>query len=185
MSHPFDWTTEKSEYLVNDRWLKLRADSCRMPDGKVVEPYYVLEYPDWVNVVAFTPKQDVILVRQYRHGIGSTTLELPSGCMDANDSSPFDTVKRELLEETGYSSDNFIYTGKVPANPQNHSNFCHCFMAENAYFVREPEPDETEELETVIMPLNKMFELIEIGEFQSYHTASVYFMLKKLGKITF
>ena len=65
--HPFDWTVESSKYLVQDPWLSLRADTCRMPDGTIVEPYYVMEYPHWVNIVALTPERQVVMVRQYRH----------------------------------------------------------------------------------------------------------------------
>ena len=71
----FNWTLLSSKYLVQDRWLSLRADSCQMPNGLVVEPFYVMEYSTWVNIVAITKNQEVVLVKQYRHGIQKTVLE--------------------------------------------------------------------------------------------------------------
>ena len=78
MTNSLDWKLISSEYLVSDRWLRLRADKCQLPSSKIIEPYYVLEYPTWVNVVAVTPQNEVVLVRLYRHGIGRTVLEIPS-----------------------------------------------------------------------------------------------------------
>ena len=73
-----DWTVTHSRYVLTDRWLSVRADSCRTAAGQVVEPYCVFEYPDWVNVVALTDAQEVILVRQYRHGIGKRSSNSPA-----------------------------------------------------------------------------------------------------------
>ncbi len=83
--HPFDWQLLKSEYLIQDQWLSLRADTCQLPNGRTIAPYYVLEYPPWVNIVALTREHQVVLVRQYRHGVQQTVLELPSGTVDPTD----------------------------------------------------------------------------------------------------
>lgn len=125
----FDWSILKSEYIVKHKWISLRADTCKMPNGKIVALYYVFEYPDWVNVVALTKQNEVILVQQYRHGCQKTLLELPSGSMEPFDKSPMEAVRRELLEETGYTCKDFIYTGETSANPSNHNNLTHCFLA--------------------------------------------------------
>ena len=76
--HSFDWILLNSKYVVKDKWITVRADTCQMPNGTIVEPYYVLEYPTWVNVVALTKNQEVILVKQYRHGLKQTVLERAS-----------------------------------------------------------------------------------------------------------
>ena len=74
-----DWKRLDSRYIVRDEWFTLRADIYRLPDERVIEPVYVIEYRDWVNVVALTPAQEVVLVRQFRPGLGRIVLELPGG----------------------------------------------------------------------------------------------------------
>lgn len=184
--HAFDWTVEKSDYVIKDNWIALRADTCKMPNGRVVAPYYVLEYPTWVNVVAVTENNDVVLVRQYRHGLRKTVLELPCGSVEARDTSPLDAIKRELLEETGYTGDYFVETGKISPNPANHSNFTHCFLATPVEQVQQPNPDDTEQIETVLVPLKDIIKLIENGElYQALHVVSLFRSFQKLGKLQF
>jgi hypothetical protein len=81
------WHIVKSETLIKDRWIDLRADACVTSSGVDIAPYYVLAYPDWVHVVAITPDDQLVLVRQYRHGVGEILLELPAGAVEAADTS--------------------------------------------------------------------------------------------------
>src|SRR5262249_47081810 len=97
-----EWEIVRSEYVVKDRWLALRADDCRTADGQTIAPYYVLEYPPWVNVLALTADNEAVLITQYRHGIRQNILELPGGALDEQDASIVDAAQRELREETGY-----------------------------------------------------------------------------------
>jgi hypothetical protein len=100
------WKILSSEYLINAPWAVLRKDSCIMPNGYIVPEYYILEYPNWVNVVAITETDQIILVRQYRHGIEKSVLEIPGGVIDEGEDSLI-AAKRELLEETVYVFDSF------------------------------------------------------------------------------
>jgi ADP-ribose pyrophosphatase len=178
------WQIKHSRYLVDDQWLKLRADQCQMPSGKIIEPYYVLEYPDWINVFGITTHNEVILVRQYRHGIGRVVLELPSGTIEASDKNPMEAAKRELLEETGYTGNHFIQTGVVSPNPANHSNLTYCFLARDLEKVRTPRMDETEEVETVLVHFEKAVEMLHQGNFlQAMHVSSIYFALKEMKNL--
>ena len=180
--HEFDWKIEKSRYIVKDEWLRLRADTCRMPSGQIVSPYYVIEYPTWVNVVALTPDQKVILVNQYRHGIQKTALELPGGAVIPENETPLQAIKRELLEETGYASDHIIETGRICPNPACHTNYAHCFLARNAKPEVKPRPDATEQIEVVLMPLNEFHEMVDRGALlQALHISSFYFAMSILG----
>jgi 8-oxo-dGTP pyrophosphatase MutT (NUDIX family) len=157
-----------------------------MPDGREVDPYYVLEYPDWVNVVAVTETDEVVLVRQYRHGIGQVVLELPSGVVEGNDGGPLETARRELLEETGYASDSFRLTGVLSANPATHSNLTHCFLAADCRKVAQPHLDDVEELEVVIVPLARLGGLAREGALlQSLHVGSIFFALAELDRLKF
>lgn len=182
--HQFDWTILKSRYIVKDEWLSLRADKCQMPNGRVIDPYYVFEFPTWVNVVALTDTDEVVLVRQYRHGIRKTVLELPCGSVTENDTSPTQAARRELLEETGYISENFIETGRISANPANHTNLTYCFLALDATPVATRQLDDTEQIDVILTPLRKVIELIEEGDiFQALHISSIFLALRKLGEI--
>ncbi len=175
------WKIEKSEYLLSDKWIKVRADKCVMPNGKVVEPYYVLEYPNWVNVVGVTEKNEIILVKSYRHGVGKELIELPCGLIDNTDSTPLEAAKRELLEETGYTSNDFIQTGIVSANPSNHNNLTYCFLARNLQIINSQALDETEEIEIVLTPINKVLEMLQKGQFlQALHVSSLYYAINYL-----
>src|SRR6187551_202366 len=104
MNDELKWEKLSSKYLVKEKWATLRVDTCRMPDGKIVDDYYVLEYSGWVNVVAMTADNEFILIKQYRHAVSEVITEIPGGCIDAGES-PEDAAKRELLEETGYVFD--------------------------------------------------------------------------------
>jgi len=176
-----NWQIKHSKYLVDDQWLKLRADQCQLPNGKIIEPYYVLEYPDWINVFGITIYNEVVLVQQYRHGIGRVVVELPSGRVEAFDENPMEAAKRELLEETGYTSSNFILTGVVSSNPANNSNLTYCFLAKDLEKVSDPIIDETEQILTVLVPLEETVEMLQKGEFlQALHVSSIYYALKQL-----
>lgn len=123
------WDTVSSKYIVNDRWLKLRADSCRTPTGAIIEPYYVLEYPDWVTCLVVDENMDAVLVRQYRHGAGTYVLEVIAGWLDPEDESAEVGVWRELREEIGYVGGEMYTLGSVYANPANMNHKVHSFLA--------------------------------------------------------
>ena len=95
------WKTLKSEYLIRRPWLTARRDTVELPGGSVNPEFYVLEYPDWVNVLAITSDDEFVMIRQYRHGLGQTRYELCAGVVDPGES-PLEAAKRELSEETGY-----------------------------------------------------------------------------------
>ncbi|WZF18392.1 NUDIX hydrolase [Nostoc sp. UHCC 0302] len=157
-----------------------------MPNGLIVEPFYVLEYSTWVNIVAITKNQEVVLVKQYRHGIQKTVLELPGGSMDSQDNSPLEAAKRELLEESGYTSSNFVETGIISPNSATHNNLIHCFLATDVELVADLKLDITEEIEVLLLPLEELIKNIDSGIIlQAFHISSLFFALKKLGKVQF
>jgi 8-oxo-dGTP pyrophosphatase MutT (NUDIX family) len=109
------WQVIDSKYNYRDRWLALRSDTVRLPNGRVLAPYHVVEQPDWVTAVALTPDGKIVLVEEYRHGARQTVIELPSGIHD-KPGEPLAAIKRELLEETGFSSDEWTSLGSFFAN---------------------------------------------------------------------
>lgn len=122
------WTIGNSGYVVNDRFLKLRADSCTTPEGDKVGPHYVLELSDWVNCIAIDKDDNVMILRHYRHGIRKYLMEFVGGAIEKNES-PEMAAKRELEEETGYTGGFFYHVGTSYPNPANHTNQVYTFLA--------------------------------------------------------
>ncbi len=179
-----DWTRLGSRRILEDRWLTVRADRYRLPDGRVLEPCYVLEYPPWVSVVAVTGEREIVLVRQYRPGAGCTGLEFPCGVVDPEDGSPLLAARRELLEETGYGGGEFLETGALSPNPASHTNLLHCYLADGVERLGDPRPDATEHLEVVTMPLDRAVGLAGRGELlPALHLAALFLALARLGRI--
>lgn len=175
------WQKEKSQYIVNSKWLALREDAYVMANGNRVEPYYVIENPDWNNIVAITKDKEVVLIRQFRAGTGRIDLELPCGGVENFDPSPMVSAKRELLEETGYTSDNFIPLYATPANPARATNNIHAFLALDAYYLQPPELEETEDIEVVLKSISEVNEMIDQQyPFNTSHLASLLMAFRML-----
>ncbi|NKE46495.1 NUDIX hydrolase [Roseomonas frigidaquae] len=138
------WTTTHSEILVEDRWIRLRADRLRTQSGAEIAPWYVLDYPDWCAVVALTEDHRLVLVRQWRHGAQSWSLELPGGVMDREDADPIAAAQRELLEETGHGGGEWSYLYAGHANPSIQNNRLHIVLATGIRRIAAatPEPGE-------------------------------------------
>ena len=119
--------------------------------------------PDWVNVVAVTARGEVVLVRQFRHGTGKPTLEIPGGAVDPGDRSPLAAAKRELREETGYAARYWTKLGVVDPNPAFQTNACTTFLAEGAHLAGDADPDEGEELDVVVVSRRRLDDLVRRG----------------------
>lgn len=158
------WTVNRSRIIIRDRWVSLRADDCVTPSGVEIAPFYVLEYPDWVHVVAVDAEDHVLLVRQYRHGYGASTLELPGGIMDAADDSPLITAARELKEETGCSGGTFRLLASLSPNPATHTNRVHVVLAQAVVRTGPVTPDVTENIEVIRMPATEAAALALRGD---------------------
>jgi 8-oxo-dGTP pyrophosphatase MutT (NUDIX family) len=130
-------------------------------DGRRNE-FYVVEAPDWINVVAVTEANEFVLVRQYRHGTRDFTVEIPGGMVDEGET-PLDSAKRELLEESGYEADRWTTIGVVEPNPAIQGNRCHTFLAEGARRVADPDPQGTEEFEVFLRPVGEAHAMVEDG----------------------
>ncbi len=180
------WKTLSSKYLFKDSWLTARQDRCEMPDGRIVDPYYVMEYKDWANAVAFTKDNKILLVRQYRHALGDTCFELPGGCIEQDDDSPLSGLKRELLEETGYTFKNFTDLGTISANPSTNDNITYMFLAEGGEKIQDQDLDPNEEIEIYTYSVKEVLDIIDQHKMmQSLHVSSLYFALKKKGLLTY
>lgn len=180
------WKKIESKTLFRENWLNIRVDTCEKPDGKIITPYYVYDFPDWVCAFALTEEGQVILERQYRHALQHTGLELPGGCVDAGDSSKKDAIARELLEETGYAFNHFEELGIISSNPSTHSNLMYMFLATGGKKIQEPTPDPGEDIEIQLVRIDELIELFRNHAFiQSMHVTTIFRALEKLGKLTY
>ena len=176
------WKILESKYLYKRSGMAVRVDRCETHNGDVFEPY-VIESRDWVNVVALTKSREVILVKQYRHGVGEVLLEIPAGIMDDKDESPKQTAQRELLEETGYTGEQFIEVGKTYPNPATHSNVTYSFLVLDVEKVEQQKLDNTEEIEISLIPFDEFISLVKSGGLpQALHVCAVFFALEYLER---
>ena len=140
----------------------VRLDKMRHPTSLAEFERVVLEAPDWVNVVAVTTDGKIVMVEQYRFGVGDLTIEPVGGIIDAGEDS-LEAAKRELLEETGFGSGNWRYLGPVQANPAILNNLCHHWLVEDVTLVQAPTPDDGEAIGVRLMTLDEVKQAIADG----------------------
>lgn len=181
-----NWKILSSEYLFNDLWFKVRKDRCETPQGKIVDPYYVYEFPTWVTAVAITEEGKIVLERQYRHALGETCIEIPGGCVDDTDKGLEDAIKRELLEETGYIFSSYEYLGKISANPSTNSNLMHMYMAKGGKKVASQNLDHNEEIEIDLVSIDELKQMLRENKIvQAMHVTCIMYALEKMGELKF
>ena len=158
------WKLLSSEYLFKRPWLTARRDKVQLPDGRVNDEYYVLEYPEWVNVVAVTDTGEMVLVRQYRHGIGRTCFEIVAGVVEKGEE-PLDAAKRELMEETGFGGGEWTELMQLSGNASAMNNLSHCFLATGVRRIGTQHLDATEDIEVYVMPKEEVRDMLMRGDF--------------------
>ena len=177
------WKTVSSEYLVREKWATLRVDVCDLQNGVIKDDYYVLEYPNWVNAVALTKENKVILVRQYRHGGDIISLEVPGGVIDG-DEAPEVAIKRELLEETGYSFEHSELIATTYPNPATANNVTFTYLLQGGIKTHPQHLDEHEILNVEEYTVEEVLNLLSDNKIdQALHCTALFYGLMKLGAI--
>ena len=180
-----EWKVLASEYLFNEPWLTIRKEKCELPDGRLMPAYYVLEYPSWVSAFALTKDNKVVMVKQYRHGLGVVSTELPGGVVDKGET-PEVAIARELKEETGYVFQSFEFMGKVSANPATSNNYMYMYLAKEGEKVTEQSLDATEDVEVVVYTIDELKQLVKENKIvQALHTTTIFYALEKLGLVQY
>lgn len=157
------WPIIRSQSNQFFRVFSVRMDTSLSPRTGMEHDFYIIESRNWINVIPLTADHQVVMIRQYRHGSREVTLEIPGGLIDPGDT-PEKAAARELLEETGYGAEEYVQIGVVNPNPALFNNRCYTFIARNAQKIRAPMPDQTEDIEVVLMPISDIQELISRGE---------------------
>ena len=152
-----------SEYIIKRPWLTARRDKIELPDGRIIPEFYVLEYPDWVNVIAITTDGKFVMERQYRYAADSTNYEIPCGVMEQGET-PLEAAMRELKEETGYGGGQWRELMCISANPTSMTNMTHCFVATGVQKVSDQHLDATEELEVHLLSRDEVLALLQNNE---------------------
>jgi ADP-ribose pyrophosphatase len=156
------WRRFGSERLLRTRVFDLDRVLLAPPDGRPAGEYYRIEAPDWVNIVPLTDDAQVVLVRQFRFGTESFTLEIPGGMCDDGEAAT-DAARREMREETGYDAPEVVPLGWVHPNPALQGNRCHSFLALGAHRVGAGGGDADEQIEIELVPLAEIPERIREG----------------------
>jgi 8-oxo-dGTP pyrophosphatase MutT (NUDIX family) len=169
---PLPWESLDEEYLFRrPPWLVLRRQRFRLPNGREIADYWISEYPPWVNVVAVTRDDRLVLVRQYRPGIAAVHYELPAGVVDAGEDVET-AAKRELREETGFGGGRWRVLSRLSANPALQNNITTTFLAEGVEQLGQPAPELTEDLRVHVVKVDDVLSLFDAGEMiQALHAA--------------
>ncbi len=157
------WSRISSELVADCRVFQVRRDLSRSPPDNREHDFYVLEAPDWINIIPLTLNDEVVMIEQYRHGTNSVTLEIPGGMVDEGET-PQRAAARELLEETGYAATSeVLFLGKTRPNPALQNNWIHTYLARGVEFKSAPVFDSTEHTSVRLVSLKDVPGLIADG----------------------
>ena len=175
-----NWKKLSTQYISNHIYFTARQDRCEMPNGRIVDPYFVVELPTSVCAVAITENNEVILVEQYRHPIEETILELPGGFVDEVEE-PATAIARELLEETGYSFSSITPLGKIAANPGVLNNYTYLFLAEGGKLTTTQELDSNEQIDLKLISIEDLRKMLTENRItQALHTSCLFYAFAAL-----
>jgi len=177
------WTKTSIKTVYDARIFKLKKATFRRDEGQgksaFAHPFYFLDSCDWVNIIPVTPDLKVVLIRQFRAGVNNVVLETPGGMVEAEDRSPVDAARRELLEETGYGSDEIEPIGKSFPNPAIQNNAIWFFVARNARAIAPQSPEPGEDIEIEVVDLAHIDGLIDSGRISHALVLNAFDFLKR------
>jgi ADP-ribose pyrophosphatase len=173
------WTLLDSRTIADYEFVRLREDWYRFEPTGAEAPFVVCDSADWVLVIALTSDEQVVLVRQYRHGVREVVLEVPGGIVDKEESLE-QAAMRELREETGFTAERVRLLGTMMPNPAINSACCHVALAEGCHRTDEPSPDPFEQFEVLVRPLAQVSEMIRTGELRHALVIAAFGLMKTM-----
>jgi len=174
------WKTLTSQRLIDDFHVKVNKNQVELPDGAIIDDFYTVEIPDAAMICAITAEGEVLLKKEYRYACQEDVIECPAGMFDAEESDPLAVAKRELLEETGYVSEDWTYFGPTWESTAKLTNRMHLFMARDCRKVSEQHLDENEHLEVLKVPLAEAVEMVMRGEINANSSAHLILKVDRL-----
>ena len=177
------WQVLERKTLLSRQWLELYEDRIRLGNGREIAEFHVIDAPSWSSVLCLTASDEVVLVRQYRHGIGRECWELPAGVIEPGEE-PLAAAKRELGEETGYAAERWEPILRVATEPSRHTVYAHFFCAFDATPSIARALDESEDIEVECVPRTELVGLIESGQIiHGIHVSAILFAAQR-GLVT-
>jgi len=177
------WKTLARQTVLDFHRFQLVRHTCELPNGTILDDYYVLEENDIGIVFALTAERRVILVEQYKHGVGEITLELPAGLFDSAAADPEAEARREFTEETGYDADELTFVAKLGNNPTRMNSYFHLYVALDAHATGGQHLDPNEEILVRLFALDEIFALIRSGAINGAMTiAGIYLAVDHLER---
>lgn len=170
------WKILEQEDVFKGPWYHLRKDTVQLPDGKVIDDYYVSVRPEVVITVALTENEEVLLVRQYKHGLQNVVTEVPGGFFNPNEEKAEEAAARELLEETGYQPSQMEKIARLSDNPTKDTNYIHVFLARGCKKIQEQNLDITESIDILKVSTNDLLRLIKDGHIITSGTIAAIYM---------
>lgn len=174
-----NWQLIKSEPAIDLNIVKVRHDFYKNPRNQKVVKTIAIENKDAVNVIAKTKSNHLILVKQFRFGVGDYTLEIPGGMVDEGEAIET-AARREMREETGYTGENWQYLGNVLSNPVWMDSYVHHYYMENAELKYDLNLDDAEDVEIVYLTPKAVYKKIDAGEIKHPHTISAFYFARKI-----
>src|SRR5439155_938694 len=154
------WQVKDSVLVLDNRWARVRRDTCILPDGTEIDDYYYWEGGDFAQVFALTSEMQVVLVKQYKHGVKEIVLELPAGMIEATERDPLITAQRELLEETGFEASQWQQLGILNVSSAKSTTRAYPYLAQDAKLLCQPHPDDQEAIQVILCPVAEVLNLI-------------------------
>lgn len=158
------WTCLHSEQLVDNRWVKVRKDQVQLPNGMVIDDFYAVTISEAAAVVAVTKNQEIILKKEYRYTYDKELIEIPAGTFEPEETDSLAVAKRELLEETGYTSEEWTYMGATVESSSKLTNHMHIYLAVNCRKVAGQKLDAAEDIDVMLVPIERAVDMVMTNE---------------------